>query len=220
MPSGMRRSCGRTAGPSAGTRPSGASRTQPGGQARSRQPSPRAEPEAEPVGDRAEVGCRRAVERHRAQDATRRPLRLVHEPRRRRRRGRRPPVRRSRRAMSRVAGPRRPPRRSGREAAAGAVGHDAVAGEADQDAEIGRLEVTGQRAVAGSTIRVRQATSPQDWIASRSPSAAHVNSVEKVRPKRASAGERVEDPPGRAAPSSGRRQTPRSARLARSTRIS
>ena len=69
-------------------------------------------------------------------------------------------------------------------------------------------------------MRVRQATSPHDWMASRSPASDHVNSVDQVRPKRPSSamGSRIRRAPAR--PSIGRSQIPWSARLTRSTRIS
>ena len=45
----------------------------------------------------------------------------------------------------------------------------------------------------GAMTRMRQASSPQDWTASRSPATSQLNSVEKVRPKRPSGGGGGED---------------------------
>ncbi len=79
---------------------------------------------------------------------------------------------------------------------------------------------TGPSATARSRTRVRQAVSPHDCTASRSPSSDQVNSVDHVRPNRPSAGIGSSTRDAGPDPSSDRRQTPRSARVVRSTRLS
>ena len=221
-PSGMWRSRGVADGPSIGSRPSGASRTQPAG---SRSPSPpdtASASSARPSGIGPRSTASPAVERDRAEAAARRRAGS------RRRGGCRrtcrdddAPARRPPRAAVRAPVPRSVETIGQGRPAAGRVGHQPVAIEADEEPEIRRVEQPAPDRLRGSMTRVRQATSPHDWTASRSP-AEIPGEFGRPRPPEAAVG--APAPPGRGRagtpPSIGRDQMPRSARVARSTRIS